>query len=272
MIDWNSRKPLSFNRDAAFDHVESRQTEFGMGVGLRFVTEPEAEPRQRGIRPNRNTGPVLAPLIVSLDIGGSKDPSVLLVLRTAPPDASIPPSAPAFAPSYTLERAVPAHLGMGYEEMAELFASYLGQSEMAGALAVLDRTGLGRPVFEMISKKVKNLIGITFTSGRDGARGGRFWNVPKLDAVAALQLALPRVSVPAMAQGASYVRSQLQDFGETRSKSGQSKFGNVTQGVHDDAVTGLMMAVMVGDWQWRKQVGLTSSRPSGANRPSVPRR
>ena len=269
MIDWNSRKPLSINQDA-HSHIDGRRTEFGIGV--RFVTEPEAEPRQRGIRANRQSGPVLPRLIASLDIGGSKDPSVLLVLRVAPPDPIIPPNDPDFLPSYTLECAVPAPLGLSYEKMSEVFSGYINQPEMSGALAVLDRTGLGRPVFEMISKRVENLIGITFTSGRDGARGGRFWTVPKLDAVSALQLALPRVQVPALAQGAAYVRRQLEDFGETRSKSGQSKFGNVTQGAHDDAVTGLMMAVMVGDWQWKAQIGLVGCRPSSGPRQSRPRR
>ena len=112
---------------------------------------------------------------------------------------------------------------------------------------VVDLTGLGRPVFDMMKRAgfLCSLYGISITGGNDVIRDGRTYNVPKRDLITNLQILLQNGTLQ-IAKGlkeADALVDELLNFQVKISDSGMDTYGG-RSGVHDDIV----LSVAMGAW------------------------
>ena len=116
---------------------------------------------------------------------------------------------------------------------------------------VIDRTGVGRPVFDMFKVPRLKPAGITITSGDHETRepDGSGWRVAKLLLVSGLQAALHAgdLKVAADLTEAPVLVRELQDFRASITETGYARFG-AREGAHDD----LVLAVAIACW-WAEQ-------------------
>ena len=112
---------------------------------------------------------------------------------------------------------------------------------------VIDLTGLGRPVFDMMRRAgfYQSLYGISITGGNDVIQDGRTFNVPKRDLITNLQILFQNGTLQ-IAKGlkeADALVEELLNFQVKISDSGMDTYGG-RSGVHDDIV----LSVAMGAW------------------------
>ena len=132
----------------------------------------------------------------------------------------------------------------------------LGHTEL-----VIDRTGVGRAVYDLFVEAGLDPIGITITSGdnehRESDRSG--WRVSKLALVSRLQALLHagELKIAKSLPEAPALAAELQDFRATISESGTAQFG-ARSGRHDDLVLALACATW---WAARNEGNEVTVRP-----------
>jgi len=148
-------------------------------------------------------------------------------------------------------------LGMAYPEIVEVMRYVTAMGNAMGRMAgdglcklVVDATGLGRPVVEMIrrARLECDLTAVMITSGdrqhyRPGEGGSM--NVPKQDLIAGVQMALERreLRIAKKLREAGTLKRELLDVRMSRRDSGYLRFGADGYGQHDDLVIALALAI-----------------------------
>jgi hypothetical protein len=131
--------------------------------------------------------------------------------------------------------------------------NWRGKLRVMGPTLVVDQTGVGRPVIDMLERPFwsmrethPNLEGITIHGGRSSGRSedGHGWSVSKLDLVGAIQAALGegRLRIVQKLQHADLLRKELQDFRVRLSAVGHESF-EARSGQHDDLILALAMPI-----------------------------
>jgi hypothetical protein len=229
-----------------------------------------------------STLPAVAPhtrrrWIVSVDLGQSIDPTAVAVLevvtRGAVRDAywDAPPEMrpQLWEPPREWYKQYPRELVLQHPETAARIAvrhlnrlplrmSYPDQVAHVAKLLklppldrvhpelIVDATGVGRPVVELLERAGLHPISCTITAGNSEAKGrnSRDWHVAKLLLVSRLQSVLhERVLNIANVPDAETLANELQDFRGIFSETGYARFG-AREGAHDD----LVLAVAIGVW------------------------
>lgn len=114
---------------------------------------------------------------VGLDLGKEKDYAALAVVE-AGKDLRL----------RHLER---YPLGTPYAEVARKVAALMRDPRLSGAELVVDATGVGTAVTEILAAEGLPFTAVTITSGeKERHAGGRSWRVPKTALVSALDVAL----------------------------------------------------------------------------------
>ena len=145
------------------------------------------------------------------------------------------------------------------DRLIELYKSpQLGEHERA---VVIDFTGLGRPVYDMMKQAGfrYSLNAISITAGADPTYNDGHFNVPKRDLVSNLQILLQR-GVLKIAKGMKETDAlidELTNFQTKISAAGHDTYG-ARSGAHDDLVLSVSMAawlackghVRVGGAKW----------------------
>jgi hypothetical protein len=118
---------------------------------------------------------------------------------------------------------------------------------------VVDSTGLGRPVLELLEVAGLRPIGVTITAGADVEQAGvRSWRVPKellINRVSASMHSGELVFAEDLEDGVG-LRHELQDFQVSYTAGGHLTFA-ARVGAHDDRV----LALAIGLW-WAHRHGL----------------
>jgi len=117
---------------------------------------------------------------VGLDIGQSSDPTALGALEEV--DTS--------PVSYHLRHVERFELGTPYPEVASRVAELMQQGPLGGGDLVIDATGVGRPIVEMIKEKGLRPYSIWITGGDSISRDGREYRVPKRELASTVQALL----------------------------------------------------------------------------------
>ena len=113
---------------------------------------------------------------VGLDLGQASDPTALVILaRPAAQDVA----AARLPPVYEVPHLRRWPLGTSYPAIVADVGKLLARPELAGAVLVVDQTGVGRPVVDFFKKELSSpwLVPVTITSGQavtvadDGRRG-----------------------------------------------------------------------------------------------------
>jgi hypothetical protein len=190
---------------------------------------------------------------LGLDLGQSIDPTAVAVIervRVPQITAWVPVREPhVYATTYGLRHLERLPLGTTYPDIITHVQTMLATAPLAGnCRLVIDKTGVGRPVFDMFTTAKLRPRGMTITAGDgwsidpdhgDSVRVAKLLLVSRLEASlhsGALKISKDLKELPALI-------SELQDFTSNRTASGYTQF-NARQGKHDD----MILAVAIALW------------------------
>ncbi len=173
--------------------------------------------------------------VVGLDLGRQDDYTALSIVDMVRPDAG---------PPEIHVRRMERVRHQSYPAVVTRVASMLKDPALAGCPVIVDATGVGRAVVDMLREVATSVEALVITSGREVTNlGPNEYHVPKNDLVAALQVlvASRRLKVSAADPLAAEFHKEMQSFGYEINDSGHKAFGG--QGAtHDDLVLSVAMA------------------------------
>ena len=198
---------------------------------------PVRRPRRRGRR-SRRPGPPR--YVLGLDLGQANDYTALCVAeRTA--------SEPGAPPIYEIRHVDRAPLGTPYPDIVAHVGRLMGTPELSeNARLVVDGTGVGRPVVDLLWHAGMPAVSITITGGHRVTGANFSWGVPKRDLVTNLQVLLQshRLRIAADLPLADALADEMLDFRVRVSDAGHDSWGGRD---HDDLVLALAIACWFGD-------------------------
>jgi hypothetical protein len=195
------------------------------------------------------------PVWFGLDLGQAADYTALCAL------VPVLPGRPSEKVRYHVPLLHRWPLGTPYLEIAEDLAA-LVKAQAAPAILVLDQTGCGRPVVEMVAQALTDaavpgyLLAVTITGGHETTSvGGGQWHVPKKVLVGVLQVLLQsrRLHVAAELPEAETLVRELSTFKVKISAAANETFEAWRERDHDD----LVLAVALAAWATEHGIGLT---------------
>jgi hypothetical protein len=145
-------------------------------------------------------------------------------------------------------------LGTPYMEVAEKVAKFARSGELAGRCTlVVDATGVGRPVVELIRKAGPGcaMMPVTITGGSSETNEGEYHGVPKKDLITGVQVLLQNSELQ-IAAGIPHGETLAAEMAEVRVKvtaAGNTQYGAWREGTHDD----LVLAVALACWAAQKR-------------------
>lgn len=196
--------------------------------------------------------------IVGVDLGQSTDPTAICVMhhRIIPAgdrdsDWTPLPKARAWRQNRSehfdvrhLER---LPLGLPYPEQVERVAALLTRPPLdAGATLVIDETGVGRPVGDLMDRARLYPKRVTITAGLESTRaGGSSYHVAKSLLISGLdaRLSTGELRIASEIADAGALADELKDFQRKVSAAGRHIY-NAREGKHDD----LVLAVAIALW------------------------
>jgi hypothetical protein len=141
-------------------------------------------------------------------------------------------------------------LGTSYPAICDRMVELFAQPPLAGATLVVDQTGVGRAVVDMIRKAgLKAMIRpITITAGHDVVPDGAGWHVPKKELVSVLQVLLQsrHLQVARQLPMAAVLVKELESFRVKITASAHETFEAWRERDHDDLVLAVALAAWVG--------------------------
>ena len=182
--------------------------------------------------------------IVGLDLGQARDFTALAVLERVQGEGR-----PAEYRVRHLER---PPRGSSYPRVAARARELLEHPELRGASLVVDATGVGRPVVDLLREHALDPVAVTITAGDAPGGSGSDLRVPKRDLVATLQvlLATGRLRVAASLPLARTLERELLAFRARVTPAGHDAY-ETGEAEHDD----LVLAVALACWWGERQGG-----------------
>src|SRR5262249_17008400 len=142
-------------------------------------------------------------------------------------------------------------LGTPYPAIADRIVELFAEPPLAGATLVVDQTGVGRAVVDMIrqARPKATLRPITITAGHDVVADGAGWHVPKKELVSVLQVLLQsrRLQVARRLPMAGVLTKELETFRVKITASAHETFEAWREREHDDLVLSVALAAWVGE-------------------------
>ncbi len=139
-------------------------------------------------------------------------------------------------------------LGTSYPGVVEHIKELMWKPPLRGsAKLIVDATGVGLAVIDMMVKEGLKPIPITITAGNTVAVSGRGYTVPKIHLVDNLAVLLQsgRLAFANDLKFAQVLRDELLSFEAHRTPSGNETY-NAREGAHDDLVLSVAIAVWYG--------------------------
>lgn len=180
--------------------------------------------------------------ILGLDLGQSKDYTALAVL-----EKHSSAQQPAVYHLRHLER---PQLGTTYPAIVQRVAWLLAMPPLAGgASLVVDATGVGAPVVDLLRQAGLALTALTITAGDASTIGGAAWRVPKRELVSNLQVLFQsgRLKIAEGIPEAPALVRELLNFRAKVSAAGADTYEAWREGDHDDLVLAVAMAAYYGE-------------------------
>ncbi|HQE97203.1 MAG TPA: hypothetical protein PKY20_03305 [Methanothrix sp.] len=214
---------------------------------------------------------------IGLDLGQASDYTALIIIESIPdPGGKI----------YHVRR-LERIRGEPYPKVAEKVRAIMTSSALSGRTAlVVDQTGVGRPVVDLLKDVGLKPIAVSIHGGDAVSRDGSTWKVPKRDLVGALQVLLQsgRFKVSDQLKLGPVLQSEMLNF---RVKidpiTAYDSYSAWRDNEHDDLVLSAALAcwwaerqpkptgplVFLGSTQ--KPAWLTSDRIAKAPQPKMPK-
>jgi hypothetical protein len=189
-----------------------------------------------------------------LDLGQAQDYTAVAVLeKRTTPDSGRPGRTVSHYAVRHLER---FRLGMPYPDVCTRLARLFADPPLAGSTLVVDYTGVGRPVLDMLRRSniQAGVRAITITGGQKATAGAGGWMVPKRELVSNLQVLLQarRIKVAPTLPAAALLVQELMNFQVKISPAAHETFGTWREGAHDDLVLATAIAAWLGELARRR--------------------
>jgi hypothetical protein len=195
--------------------------------------------------------------IVGCDLGQAQDYTALCVVEKITVDASEIIQQKGFEPPRATSVSKKVHhirhlqrlkLGTGYPEIVQTVGTMLKAlpvAKMPPAL-VVDATGVGRPVIDMMRKAGLKPVSVSITGGHDeNYVGSNEWRIPKRNLVSTLAVCMQsgRLKVAPDLSEAETLVSELSNFRVKISSSGHDSYDSWRDSIHDDLCLAACLAV-----------------------------
>ncbi len=194
-----------------------------------------------------------ATYIVGVDVGQRRDYTALALLeRTMEQRDPLPGMVGhRLVPVYTMAQ-LDRTRQESYEAVADSIAQLMRLPELKGAPLVVDETGVGAGVTDMLRARHLSPYCVTITGGEQVTRDDRRVRVPKKDLVLAVALLLEgrRLRIPPVLPDARTLIEELHNFKTTVRLTGHESYGAGTEwreGAHDDMVLATALAAWHGE-------------------------
>jgi hypothetical protein len=195
-------------------------------------------------------------IVIGLDLGQTHDPSAFAICERVEYEGE------RNAVTFAYDRVVVKNLrhverlalGLPYPDVVARVKRLLGSKSMLEADAVylvVDQTGVGRPVIDMMYEAdlACKILPVTITSGANEAESGDGYRVPKRDLITGLLLLLQNGALNlsvGMRDGAALTK-ELSAMRVSVTAGGREKYG-AKSGEHDD----LVLATALAGWGLKK--------------------
>jgi hypothetical protein len=195
---------------------------------------------------------MIIPFLLGLDLGQTQDFTALAVLeRRAGATAGV-------KPAYALRHLRRFPLGTAYTAIVSAVACLRRNEPLRQAPLVVDQTGVGRAVVDMLRQTASGVIAVTITGGHAVTRAedGSF-HVPKKELITALQVVMQgrRLQIARSLPDAATLVRELQQFQVKITVAANETFGVWRDGQHDD----LVLAVALACWWSERTPGFEVS-------------
>jgi hypothetical protein len=192
--------------------------------------------------------------IVGVDLGQSTDPTAICVMnhRVVPLKDWTPNDKAKIWRQDRTEHFDVRHLqrlalGLPYPVQVQQVANILARPPLnAGSALVIDETGVGRPVGDLMDGAGLRPIRVTITAGLETTQyGAQTFHVPKGMLISGLDARLHtgELKIAAALSDADALAEELKDFQRKVSDAGRASY-NARTGAHDD----LVLAVAIALW------------------------
>ena len=191
----------------------------------------------------------MAKFYVGLDLGQAQDYTALSVIER---QGSEEPTA------YHVRHLERLRLGTPYPTVVDRVVTLMQHQPLRGhAELVVDATGVGAPVVDLLEQAGLDPVAVSITGGNTVSQKGRSYNVPKRDLVSVLQVLFQagRLKVAeALPEAATLVRELLIFRVKINVDTAHDSYGAWREGAHDDLVLSVAMAVWyaecgMGSWE-----------------------
>jgi len=181
---------------------------------------------------------------LGLDLGQTRDFTALAVLERQPPTDAGTAVEP---PEYALRHLHRFPLGTPYTEIVPAVAALVRSGPLAESPVVVDQTGVGRAVVDMLRQAIGWVVPVTITGGHAATvTEDRSFHVPKKELVTCLQILMQsrRLRIARTLHDAAVLVRELQQFQVKITAAAHETFGVWREGQHDD----LVLAVALACW------------------------
>jgi hypothetical protein len=192
---------------------------------------------------------------LGLDIGQTNDPTALAAVEQSHPEEDaeirrgrvITDTGPAH---YALRHVARFELGTPYPEIAEEVATLMRRSRLEKGTLVVDATGVGRPIVEMLEEEGLSPMSIWITGGDSISKDGREYRVPKRELASTVQALLQSGRLK-FAEGLPLRDTFVDELQTFRAKidvsTGEASFEHWRESDTDDLVLALCCALWYAD-------------------------
>jgi hypothetical protein len=178
--------------------------------------------------------------LVGLDLGQAADATALAAV-----EQTGQPGAYQYACRW-LER----WLGVPYPAQVARVQTLLATPELAGARLIVDRTGVGRGVYDLFVATGERPVGVTVHGGDKVVCEGDAYRVPKRDLIFAAVAVLQnrRVQIDKRLPEAATLVKELQNYRiKINPQTAHDSYSAWREGEHDDLVFALSLALWAGE-------------------------
>jgi hypothetical protein len=207
--------------------------------------------------------------IIGVDLGQAQDFTALCVLEQEQRDTGervpdwpamiiggVPAASretlPVYENLYAVRHLERLPIGTPYPEQVAKVKDLVGHLQpQARVSLVVDQTGVGRPVLDMLKRAKLSPYAVTITGGDSVTHEGREYRVPKRDLMSTVQVLLQskRLTIASSLKEAQTLISELLAFKATialKSENGDD-VSPWREGVHDDLVLAVALAAWYGE-------------------------
>ena len=179
----------------------------------------------------------MSSFLVGLDLGQAADYTALVVIERVEQQKA--------KPHFHVRHIQRFQLGTSYPVVVERVKSIITQKPLEGkAQLVVDATGVGAPVVDLLRQAGLSPVAIMITGGDTVSQEPLVLRVPKRDLVSTLQILLQegRLKVAESLPEASILVKELLTFQVKITASAHDVYGSWREGARDDVVLAICLA------------------------------